>query len=215
MPARPSNLAFSPTEDHNIVNPPTKKMAEATLVTGGCRSGKSRHAQLLAETVPGLRRCYIATCVPLDDEMQRRVSRHQAERGPAWLTVEAPLDLAEALDKHAPQADVILVDCLTLWISNLMGAGKDMDGIADTAHELAAAIQRAVCPVILVTNEVGAGIVPENALARAYRDAAGLVNQIMAAACNTVIWTVAGIPVTIKPQMWLSPAVCGPAGGGA
>lgn len=177
-----------------------------TLVTGGCRSGKSRHAQLLAEAVDGLHRCYIATCVPLDDEMRRRVSRHQAERGPEWRTVEAPLAVAEAIDAHAPQVDVILVDCLTLWISNLMGAGQEIDSLVANAHELAAAVQRSVCPLILVTNEVGAGIVPENALARAYRDAAGLVNQIVAAACDTVIWTVAGIPVTIKPQMGPSAA---------
>ena len=186
-----------------------------TLVTGGCRSGKSSHAQPMAEAVPGKRRCYMATCVPLDGEMQRRVSRHQAERGPEWRTVEEPIKIAAAIGTHAPSADVILLDCLTLWISNLMGAGKDMGGIVDTAHELADAAQRAVCPVILVTNEVGAGIVPENALARAYRDAAGLVNQIMAAACDTVIWTVAGIPVTIKPQMGPSSAAGGPTGGGA
>jgi adenosylcobinamide kinase/adenosylcobinamide-phosphate guanylyltransferase len=182
---------------------PQKINASSTLVTGGCRSGKSRHAQLLAEAVDGPRRCYIATCVPLDDEMRRRVSRHQAERGPEWLTVEAPIAVAEAIDTHAPQADVILVDCLTLWISNLMGAGQEIDTLVVSAHELAATVQRAACAVILVTNEVGAGIVPENALARAYRDAAGLVNQIMAAACDTVIWTVAGIPVAIKP-----PASC-------
>lgn len=172
-----------------------------TLVTGGCRSGKSRHAQALAEAVAGGRRCYIATCVPLDDEMRRRVDRHKAERGSEWKTVEEPIQVAAAIDAHAPHADVLLVDCLTLWISNLMGAGKDMDAVVAAAHELAGAVHNAVCPVILVTNEVGAGIVPENALARAYRDAAGLVNQIMAAACDRVVWTVAGIPVTVKPQI--------------
>lgn len=179
----------------------TNTVTGTTLVTGGCRSGKSRHAQALAEAVPGKRRCYIATCVPLDDEMQRRVDRHQAERGPEWKTVEAPMGVAAAIDAQGPQADVILVDCLTLWISNLMGAGREMDAVVAAAHELAAAVERAACPVILVTNEVGAGIVPENALARAYRDAAGLVNQIMAACCERVVWSVAGIPVTVKPQM--------------
>jgi adenosylcobinamide kinase/adenosylcobinamide-phosphate guanylyltransferase len=177
-----------------------KKVTPATtLVTGGCRSGKSRHAQNLAEAVPGGRRCYIATCVPLDAEMERRVARHQADRGPEWRTVEEPLEVARSIDKHAPHADVILVDCLTLWISNLMGAGKDMEAVVAAAGELAEAVRRSTCPVVLVTNEVGAGIVPENALARAYRDAAGLVNQTLAAACDRVLWTVAGIPVQIKP----------------
>jgi adenosylcobinamide kinase/adenosylcobinamide-phosphate guanylyltransferase len=171
-----------------------------TLVTGGCRSGKSRHAQTLAEAVPGQRRCYIATCVPLDAEMENRVARHRADRGPEWRTVEEPLAVARAIDEHAPHADVILVDCLTLWISNLMGGGRDMDGVVAAARELAIAVRNAACHIILVTNEVGAGIVPENALARRYRDAAGLVNQTLAAACERVVWSVAGIPVQIKPQ---------------
>lgn len=178
---------------HQNITPAT------TLVTGGCRSGKSRHAQNLAEAVPGGRRCYIATCVPLDEEMERRVARHQADRGPEWRTVEEPIAVARAIDAHSVEADVILVDCLTLWISNLMGAGKDMDAVVAAARELAETVRRSACPVILVTNEVGAGIVPENALARAYRDTAGLVNQTLAAACDRVVWTVAGIPVQIKP----------------
>lgn len=185
------------------------KTSHTTLITGGCRSGKSRHAQRLAEQVPGGKkpggkRCYIATCVPQDAEMRQRVERHQAERGITWRTVEEPIEIAEAIEAHGPHADVILVDCLTLWISNLMGAGRGMDAVAAAAHELAASVGRSACPLILVTNEVGAGIVPENAMARAFRDAAGLVNQIIAAACDQVILTVAGIPVTIKP----------PAGGG-
>jgi adenosylcobinamide kinase/adenosylcobinamide-phosphate guanylyltransferase len=184
-------------------------MPQTTLITGGCRSGKSRHAQRLAELVPGGKRYYIATCVPQDAEMQRRVERHQAQRGPTWRTVAEPIEIAAAIDAHGPRADVILVDCLTLWISNLMGAGRQMEAVAAAAHELAATMARSACPLILVTNEVGAGIVPENALARAFRDAAGLVNQIVASACDQVIWTVAGIPVPIKP-----PAGGGQPGGG-
>jgi adenosylcobinamide kinase / adenosylcobinamide-phosphate guanylyltransferase len=183
--------------------------ATATLITGGCRSGKSRHAQRLAEQVPGGKRCYIATCVPQDAEMRQRVERHQAERGADWQTVEEPIAIAAAIDAHGPRANVILVDCLTLWISNLMGAGRGMDAVAAAARELAASVGRSICPLILVTNEVGAGIVPENAMARAFRDTAGLVNQIVAAACDRVIWTVAGIPVAIKP-----PAGDGCPGGG-
>ena len=169
-----------------------------TLVTGGCRSGKSRYAQTLAEAVPGKHRCYVATCVPLDAEMADRVTRHQAERGSDWQTVEEAIEVARVIDAQGAVADVILVDCLTLWISNLMGAGREIDEVVAAARELAEAVGRAACPVILVTNEVGAGIVPENALARAYRDAAGLVNQTLAAACDRVVWTVAGIPVTVK-----------------
>jgi adenosylcobinamide kinase/adenosylcobinamide-phosphate guanylyltransferase len=192
-----------------------------TLVTGGCRSGKSRHAQNLAEAVPAGRRgrrgrrCYIATCVPLDEEMAQRVARHQADRGPEWRTVEQPIAVARAIEAHSAEASVILVDCLTLWISNLMGAGNDMDAVVAAAQELAEAVGRSACPVILVTNEVGAGIVPENALARRYRDAAGLVNQILAAACDRVVWTVAGIPVQIKPWGGGDLSKGGPAGEGA
>jgi adenosylcobinamide kinase / adenosylcobinamide-phosphate guanylyltransferase len=182
---------------------------QATLITGGCRSGKSRHAQHLAEQVLGAKRCYIATCVPRDAEMQQRVERHQAERGVDWQTVEEPMQIAAAIDALGPRSSVLLVDCLTLWISNLMGAGREMDAVVAAAHELAASVARSACPLFLVTNEVGAGIVPENALARAYRDTAGLVNQIVAAACDRVIWTVAGIPVQIKP-----PADGGHPGGG-
>jgi adenosylcobinamide kinase/adenosylcobinamide-phosphate guanylyltransferase len=141
--------------------------------------------------------------------MRQRVERHQAVRGADWQTVEEPIAIAAAIDAHGPQANVILVDCLTLWISNLMGAGQGMDAVTAAAHELAASVGRSACPLILVTNEVGAGIVPENAMARAFRDAAGLVNQIVAVACDRVIWTVAGIPVAIKP-----PAGDGCPGGG-
>jgi adenosylcobinamide kinase/adenosylcobinamide-phosphate guanylyltransferase len=142
--------------------------------------------------------------------MRERVKRHQAERGADWQTVEEPIQIAAAIDRHGPRAAVILVDCLTLWISNLMGAGRQMALVEKAALELTASVARSACPVILVTNEVGAGIVPENALARVYRDTAGRVNQIVAHACDQVILTVAGIPVAIKP-----PVGSGRPGGGA
>jgi adenosylcobinamide kinase/adenosylcobinamide-phosphate guanylyltransferase len=141
----------------------------------------------------------VATCVPHDEEMQRRVERHQLERGDSWITHEVPLDLAGTIRKTGSSADVMLVDCLTLWLSNLLMENDDEDRIRKAIRDLAEAVGSAACGVILVSNEVGAGIVPENRLARHYRDLAGWTNQAMAAACDRVIWTVAGIPVTIKP----------------
>lgn len=169
-----------------------------TLVLGGCRSGKSGHALELAEQI-GPHRIFVATCVPHDDEMRERVSRHRQERGAAWNTLEVPIDIADIIRAHSPSADVILVDCLTLWLSNLLEARQDVACIRGRIDDLAQAVKAASCTVILVSNEVGAGIVPENRLARLYRDLAGWANQAMAAACDRVVWTVAGIPVTIKP----------------
>jgi len=169
------------------------------LVLGGCRSGKSGHALQLAEKM-GPRRLFAATCVPRDDEMRNRVQRHQRERSGAWQTLEVPVDLADAIGTHSPSADVILVDCLTLWLSNLLMETEDEARLRRHVDVLARAVETAPNAVILVSNEVGAGIVPENRLARCYRDLAGWTNQAMAAVCSRVIWTVAGIPVTIKPS---------------
>jgi len=168
------------------------------LVLGGCRSGKSSHALQLAETM-GRRRVFVATCVPHDDEMQDRVDRHRRERSDTWRTLEIPINLAEAIRAHSPAADVILVDCLTLWLNNLLMQTQNTNQMQRAIDELAEAVKTAPHAVILVSNEVGAGIVPENRLARLYRDLAGWTNQAIAAACDRVVWTVAGIPVTIKP----------------
>ena len=173
------------------------------LVLGGCRSGKSSHALELAETM-GPRRIFVATCVPHDDEMRERVARHRQERSDAWKTLEVPVDLAGAIDVHGASADVILVDCLTLWLSNLLMESDDTAVIRRHIDELADAVRRTPGAVVLVSNEVGAGIVPENRLARLYRDLAGWTNQAMATACDRVVWTVAGIPVTIKPAFTTS-----------
>ena len=170
------------------------------LVLGGCRSGKSSHALQLAESL-GKTRIFVATCVPHDEEMQRRVDRHRQERDDTWTTLEIPLDLAGAIRTHGPSAEVMLVDCLTLWLSNLLMETADVGRIRKQIDELADAIQTAPHAVILVSNEVGTGIVPENRLARQYRDLAGWANQAVAAACDRVVWTVAGIPVTIKPSL--------------
>lgn len=174
------------------------KTATHTLVTGGCRSGKSRHALHLADNIKGLQKHFIATCMPGDDEMRMRVVNHQKERSKDWITVESPFELAEAVDTHGRDSDIILVDCLTLWVSNMLLKYGPAELFARYCPQLAASIQSAPCPVILVTNEVGTGVVPENKLARQFRDSAGYVNQCVAEVCDRVVWMVAGIPVTVK-----------------
>ena len=165
---------------------------------GGCRSGKSGYALETAQKFPGDSKIFIATCIPHDDEMKLRVARHQQERSRHWHTVEAPLHLSEAIVEASGKADVLLVDCLTLWISNLLMENHDSEQILDQVQSLTRAVSSATCPVILVSNEVGTGIVPENKLARLYRDLVGSANQAVAECADQVVWTVAGIPVTIK-----------------
>lgn len=174
-------------------------MSESVFVIGGCRSGKSSHALALAEKRPGNRKIFIATCVPRDTEMQDRVARHQRERSSLWETMEIPIRIADAIGRCSADADVILVDCLTLWMSNLMLEQRGMDEIIGYVDLLARSVEAASCPVILVSNEVGGGIVPENDLARFFRDAVGFANQRIAGCCERVIWMVAGIPVSVKP----------------
>ena len=174
-----------------------------TLVIGGCRSGKSSHALYLADRIGNAGKIFLATCIPRDDEMHQRVSRHRAERGAGWTAVETPVFLSEAIRDIGPNADVLLVDCLTLWVSNLMMEHADPDApkdfLAVQTGRLMESLRAAACPVILVTNEVGAGIVPDNPLGRLFRDAVGQLNQQIAACVDQVIWMVAGIPVKIKP----------------
>lgn len=168
------------------------------LVLGGCRSGKSGHALQQAEAI-GNRRLFVATCVPHDDEMQSRVDRHRQERSAAWNTLEIPVDLTGAITQHSVSADVMLIDCLTLWLNNLLMENRNTETIKIEIDALAGAVKNAECALILVSNEVGGGIVPENPMARLYRDLAGWTNQAMAKVCSQVVWTIAGIPVTIKP----------------
>lgn len=169
------------------------------LVLGGCRSGKSRFAKQAADNLAMDNKIYLATSVPLDREMKERVKRHQDDRGPDWETIEEPVLIHEIIDRTCTQATVILVDCLTLWTSNLLFQGKDEAGIMAAVDLLAGALDRSVCPVILVSNEVGYGIVPENSLARRFRDMAGLVNQRVARSVDKVVVSMAGIPIQIKP----------------
>jgi len=164
------------------------------LILGGARSGKSRHAQSLAEAFDG-DLIFIATGEAYDEEMAERIDRHRADRGPRWNTIEAPLALGDAIRAHAAPDRLLLIDCLTLWVSNLMHAGRDIGGATD---DLIAAMRDAQGPVILVSNEVGLGIVPDNALARRFRDEAGRVNQAVAAAASEVSFVAAGLPLRLK-----------------
>lgn len=163
------------------------------LITGGARSGKSTRAEALARAFPG-QPVYVATAEALDAEMEARIARHRARRGTDWIEREVPLDLVPAL-LATDGGGARLVDCLTLWLSNLMHATRDWER---DVRELAGALPRLSSPVVFVTNEVGLGIVPDNALARSFRDAAGIMNQIIAAAADEVEFVVAGLPMKLK-----------------
>lgn len=167
------------------------------FVLGGARSGKSRYAQQRAEALPGTL-VYVATAQAFDDEMAARIAHHRTDRGPRWRTVEAPLALPEAVTAEAHRDRVLLVDCLTLWSSNLLLADRADDEGAGAAQALVAALAAATGPVILVANEVGLGIVPDNALARRFRDIAGRINQAVAAAADEVQFIAAGLPLRLK-----------------
>ena len=168
-----------------------------TLVLGGARSGKSAYAERLVALAggsggPGL---YVATAEAGDSEMAERIRRHRARRGDAWMTVEEPLELAEALRRYSAPGRPVLVDCLTLWLSNVMAAERDVD--AEVAG-LTGTLGRLAGSVFLVSNEVGLGLVPATSLGRAFRDHAGRLNQAVAQVANRVIFVVAGLPLTLK-----------------
>ncbi len=173
-------------------------MKKTVFFLGGCRRGKSSYALETAQKFSGNNKLFIATCIPHDDEMKQRVARHREERSQAWETVEAPIRLPEAIIENSPGVDAIIVDCLTLWVSNLLMDSDDSDKIEMQIPRLTDAIKKSHCPIVLVSNEVGQGIVPENKLARQFRDLAGYVNQAVAECADQVVWMVAGIPVTIK-----------------
>jgi adenosylcobinamide kinase/adenosylcobinamide-phosphate guanylyltransferase len=164
------------------------------LLVGGARSGKSRIAQARAEALSG-ELIYVATGQALDAEMTERIARHRADRGARWRTVEAPLELPEAIRREGTQGRVLLVDCLTLWLSNLILGEHDID-VATAA--LIDALATTSATVLLVSNEVGMGIVPENALARRFRDEAGRLNQRVAAVASEVLLVAAGLAIRMK-----------------
>jgi adenosylcobinamide kinase / adenosylcobinamide-phosphate guanylyltransferase len=165
------------------------------LVLGGARSGKSAYAQRLAEAY-GPERLYLATATAGDEEMAARISRHQADRGQGWTTLEEPLEVARALGSEARPGRAVVVDCLTLWLANLMLAGRDpapaIAGLADAVAKLAG-------PAILVSNEVGMGLVPDHKLGREFRDWQGRANGEIARVCDAVIFLAAGLPLQLKP----------------
>jgi adenosylcobinamide kinase/adenosylcobinamide-phosphate guanylyltransferase len=166
--------------------------ARLTLVLGGARSGKSRHAETLVMALPPPW-IYVATAEALDAEMAARIEAHRARRGAGWTTIETPRDLAATLSAHAEAP--VLVDCLTLWLSNLMMAEAQIDAEIDRLEQ---ALAKATAPVVLVANEVGSGIVPDNALARRFRDLQGGLNQRIAAQADNVVLLVAGLPLLVK-----------------
>jgi len=164
-----------------------------TLVLGGARSGKSSYAEALVRDA-GRGCVYIATAQAFDDEMRDRIARHRADRPADWTTIEAPLDLVQAIGA-LPANRPVLVDCLTLWLSNTMLAERDVEAACDA---LLQALARAAPPVVCVSNEVGLGIVPDNALARRFRDAQGTLNQRIAAQADRVVLLTAGLPLVLK-----------------
>jgi adenosylcobinamide kinase/adenosylcobinamide-phosphate guanylyltransferase len=174
-------------EDASLDLPPL------TLVLGGARSGKSRHAEALIEALPPPW-SYIATAQAYDDEMAARIAEHRARRSGDWHTVDAPIALTQAI-RGQPAGRAVLVDCLTLWLTNLILAEHDTDA---ASADLLAACEQASGPVVLVSNEVGLGIVPDNALARRFRDEAGRLHQRLAAQAERVVFMVAGLPMQVK-----------------
>lgn len=177
-------------------------MSQTIFITGGARSGKSGFAEQRARQF-GTPLGYLATAQTLDDEMDERVRLHRERRGSEWMTVEEPIHLTQALANCDGQYQAILVDCVTLWLSNLLfkyeGAAENIEEcIQEDLQRLKSTLQGMVTPVILVSNEVGMGIVPDNALARMFRDIAGAANQMLAATADEVHVVISGIPLKLK-----------------
>lgn len=167
------------------------------FITGGVRSGKSRFAQQIAKTFPGPK-AYLATAQALDREMKKRIARHKKSRPKAWRTLEEPVRIAEVLQSEGDNCGLILLDCLTLWLSNLMMAGWGERKILGAAARFLNAARKAPCSLILVSNEVGMGIVPENPAARLFRDLSGLIHQKAAREADEVYFLMGGLPWKMK-----------------
>ncbi len=175
---------------------PTSIETSVTLVLGGARSGKSAFAEALV-TDSGRRPVYVATGSALDAEMVERIANHRAARGELWRTIEETTDIAEVLEREANADVAILVDCLTLWLTNLFFADENID--AET-QKLCAVLAKARGPIVFVSNEVGQGIVPDNALARRFRDEQGRLNRRIAEVATQVVLVAAGLPLLLKPN---------------
>ena len=167
------------------------------LITGGCRSGKSRFA-LDYSNQHFSRKLYLATSEVLDEEMARRVENHKKARGPEWQTIEEPIDVIDKIRQYQDKVEVILLDCITLWLSNLMMKGDSDSKIMDEISGLIDTVKRSPISSILVSNEVGLGIVPADPLGRRFRDLAGMANQRIAEVSDTVVFMVSGIPLFLK-----------------
>ncbi len=182
------------------MDPKINQQARLTLITGPVRSGKTRLALQWAAAFPKPR-AYLATAQGLDPEMLERIRRHQEERSSTFQTFEEPLNLSSRLEQIEADFSIVVVDCLTLWISNLLGAlGEEGQGTRERLDEFLSVLRRIKTPLILISNEVGWGIVPENALARTFRDLSGRLHQEIAQIADQVILMVAGIPMFVKRE---------------
>jgi adenosylcobinamide kinase/adenosylcobinamide-phosphate guanylyltransferase len=169
------------------------------LIGGGVRTGKSALALARAQEL-GTRRVFIATAQAFDPEMHARIDAHKAERGAAFTTLEAPFALTEALEQAAREGDVVVVDCLTFWISNLLMRGDSQSHVLEEVEHFACALERRALHAIVVTNEVGMGVVPESALGRAFRDVMGRAHQRLAACADEVFFSALGLMLRLKPE---------------
>ena len=168
------------------------------LILGGARSGKSRYGLGLAARCPAPR-LFVATCEPRDAEMEARIAAHQQERGSEWITQEVPLELAATLGAAQDNYGIILVDCLTMWVSNLLiQEGASPGRMQTTCEDLVICLQKTVTPTIFISNEVGLGIVPDNPLSREFRDRVGWLHQRLAQVADLVVMMVAGVPLLVK-----------------
>lgn len=173
-----------------------KQKPKLILVTGGARSGKSRHALGLAHGYE--RKAYVATGVATDEEMEERIARHRRERGPDWQTFEEPRALVGLLEREADNFDLILIDCLSFWVSNLLWNQQDEGAAEIKISELLVCFKRRTCTLIVVSNEVGMGIVPDNSVSRMFRDLVGHANQQIARLADQAVFMVAGLPLELK-----------------
>jgi adenosylcobinamide kinase / adenosylcobinamide-phosphate guanylyltransferase len=170
---------------------------KTVLITGGCRSGKSRYALDYANRHFS-RKLFLATCEVLDDEMARRVENHRKTRGPEWETAEEPLEIVERIRQYGEKVEVILIDCVTLWLSNLLMKGEADSKVMDEVDRFVEILGQKRTSFVIVSNEVGMGIVPADPLSRRFRDLAGTANQRIARGVDTVIFMVSGIPLFLK-----------------